>query len=204
LTQASPEVLVVDFGMGNVRNVLRALARVGARARSTDDADEIAEADRLVFPGVGHLGDCMKALEGRGLPEALRGYVRGGRPYLGICLGLEVLLTEGEEGSARGLDLVPGRVCRFPDAPRLPVPHMGWNRMRVTRPHPVLKDGYFYFVHSYRAEGVPEEMVLGRTDYGEEFASVLGFDGCLAVQFHPEKSQRAGLALLESFLAWSP
>jgi glutamine amidotransferase len=200
----APEVVVVDFGMGNVRNVVRALERAGARARSSSRPEDLTRAVRVVLPGVGHLADCVKALEERGLADAIRLHIDAGRPYLGICLGLHVLLAEGEEGSARGLGIVPGRVTRFPELPGLPVPHMGWNKVLLRGPHPVLDDGYYYFVHGYRAEGVPNDLVLGTTDYGDDFPSALGFDGCLAVQFHPEKSQRAGLGLLERFCGWSP
>ncbi len=204
MSRAPPEVVVIDFGMGNVRNVLRALERAGARGRPIQDPDDLVRADRAILPGVGHLADCMKALEERGLCEALRERVRAGRPYLGICLGLHVLLEEGEEGQTKGLGLVPGRVTRLRDAPGLPVPHMGWNQVVVKRPHPVLQDGFFYFVHTYSPEGIPERVLLGTTDYGAPFPSALGFDACLAVQFHPEKSQRAGLDLIERFCQWSP
>jgi glutamine amidotransferase len=190
--------------MGNLRSVLRGLERAGARPRTSSDPAEVVGADRVVLPGVAHLANCMQAIEERGLSEALRERVRTGRPYLGICLGLQVLLEEGEEGPTRGLGLTPGTAGRFPKDLGLPVPHMGWNRVRVRRSHPVLRDGYFYFVHGYRAEGVPEESIVATTEYGEEFPSGLGFDGVVAVQFHPEKSQRSGLALFERFCQWSP
>jgi glutamine amidotransferase len=153
---------------------------------------------------VANLADAMRALDERGLSEAIRERVRSGRPYLGICIGLQVLLEEGEEGPTGGLGLVKGRVSRFQPKPRLPVPHMGWNRVVPSRPHPVLSDGYFYFVHSYRAEGVPEDSILATTEYGDRFPSALGLGACLAAQFHPEKSQRAGLLLLEQFCRWAP
>jgi glutamine amidotransferase len=146
----------------------------------------------------------MKALTERGLGEALRERVRVGRPYLGICIGLQVLLEEGEEGPTTGLGLIKGRVARFPPRPRLPVPHMGWNRVVPVTPHPVLSEDYFYFVHTYRAEGVPDESVLATTEYGDRFPAALGLGSCLAVQFHPEKSQRAGVLLLEQFCRWTP
>jgi len=204
LTRPAPEIVVVDYGMGNLRNVGRALERAGARPRVTQDPERVLRADRLVVPGVGALGDAMRCLDQQGLSSALRERVGDGRPYLGICVGLQVLLEQGEEGPVRGLGLIPGQVNRFPESLGLPVPHMGWNGVKPLRPHPVLADGFFYFVHAYRPVGVPEERVLARTDYGEQFPSALGFDACVAVQFHPEKSQRAGLALLERFCAWSP
>ncbi len=204
MSPASPEVVVVDHGMGNLRSVVRGLERAGARARTSDDPETVARADRLVVPGVGHLADCMRALEKRGLCDAIRSVARSGRPFLGICLGLHVLLEEGEEGPTPALGIFPGRVGRFPNRPGLPVPHMGWNRMRPTGSHPVLLDGYFYFVHGYRAEGIPEDLVLGTTEYGAPFPSAVGKGGGVAVQFHPEKSQRSGLSLLERFCRWSP
>ena len=190
--------------MGNLRNVGRALERAGARARVTRDPEQVLRADRLVVPGVGALGDAMACLDRSGLSPALRERIGDGRPYLGICVGLQILLEQGEEGPAHGLGLVSGQVRRFPESIGLPIPHMGWNGVKPVRPHPVLEDGFFYFVHSYRPVGVPEERVLARTDYGEPFPSALGYDACVAVQFHPEKSQHAGLALLERFCAWSP
>ncbi len=204
MTRPAPEIVVVDYGMGNLRNVGRALERAGARPRVTQDPEHVRRADRLVVPGVGALGDAMRCLDQRGLSSALRERVGDGRPYLGICVGLQVLLEQGEEGPARGLGLIPGLVNRFHDSLGLSVPHMGWNGVKPLRPHPVLADGFFYFVHAYRPVGVPEERVLACTDYGEQFPSALGFDACLAVQFHPETSQRAGLALLERFCTWSP
>ncbi len=204
MTRPSPEVLLVDYGMSNLRNVGRALERVGARARVTQRPEEVLRADRLVVPGVGALGDAMRSLNQLGLSPALRERIGNGRPYLGICVGLQILLDQGEEGPAQGLGLISGQVNRFPESSGLPVPHMGWNGVKPLRPHPVLEDGFFYFVHAYRPLAVPESRVLARTDYGELFPSALGFDACVAVQFHPEKSQRAGLALLERFCAWSP
>ena len=191
-------------GMGNLRSVLRALEHAGASPRESAEPEEVLRAERVVLPGVAHLADAMRALNDRGLSEAIRGRVRAGRPYLGICIGLQVLLEEGDEGPTAGIGLLKGRVGRFPDGMGLPVPHMGWNRVELRQPHPVLREGYFYFVHGYRAEGVPEESVLATTDYGGGFPSALGSAACVAVQFHPEKSQRAGLALLERFCRWSP
>ena len=205
MTAAGEEVVVVDYGMGNLRNVARALERIGARARVTDSAADVSAARRVVLPGVGSALDTMSALRRGGLDDALRAHIAAGRPYLGICLGLQVLLDEAEEGGVGPcLGVISGRVARFPESPELLVPHMGWNLVKPVREHPVIAEGYFYFVHGYRATGVPSEFWLARTDYGEGFASAIGKGSCVAVQFHPEKSQRAGLELLERFLGWRP
>ena len=190
--------------MGNLRSVARACERAGAKPRVTRDPDEVRSADRLVLPGVGALGDCMRILRERGIAEALRERLSSGRPYLGLCLGLQVLFELGEEGPTEGLGFLPGRVARFPESIGLRVPHMGWNEVRLERAHPVAADGYFYFVHVYRPVDVPAGAVVGTTEYGERFASAVGSGAVLGVQFHPEKSQRAGLALLERFSQWSP
>lgn len=205
MTQAGEEVVVVDYGMGNLRSVSRALERIGARPRVTDAAADLRAARRIVLPGVGSVRDTMAALRRGGLDDALRAHISAGRPYLGICLGLQVLLDEAEEGGIGPcLRVIPGRVERFPESRALPVPHMGWNQVKPVREHAVIAEGYFYFVHGYRPTGVPPEFWLARTDYGENFASAIGRDACVAVQFHPEKSQRAGLELLERFCAWMP
>lgn len=198
------EIVLVDYGMGNLRSVARAFERVGAKPSVSSDPDEVRSADRVVVPGAGAAGDAMEGLRTHGLCEALGERFDTGRPYLGLCVGLQVLFDHAEEGDAPCLGAIPGRVERFPRSLGLAVPHMGWNLLTVERPHPVLRDGYFYFVHSYRATGLAPEHRLGSTEYGETFASAVGRDACLAVQFHPEKSQRAGLAMLERFCAWSP
>ncbi|MBW2279926.1 MAG: imidazole glycerol phosphate synthase subunit HisH [Deltaproteobacteria bacterium] len=190
--------------MGNVRSVARAFERVGGKPRLSVDPDEVRSAGRVVVPGAGAAGDAMSALEAAGLAEALRERFRQGRPYLGLCVGLQVLFERTEEGDASCLGLVPGRVTRFPDSLGLAVPHMGWNTIEIEHPHPVVQGGYFYFVHSYHPTDVPEPWVVGTTEYGERFASAVGRDASVAVQFHPEKSQRAGLAMLERYCRWSP
>ena len=190
--------------MGNLRSVVRALERAGAKPCVTRDPEVVRRADRLVMPGVGALGDCMRTLGSLGLDAALRDRLASGRPFLGICLGLEVLFEWGEEGPSDALGVLPGRIERFPKALGVRVPHMGWNEVRPERPHPLLARGYFYFVHAYRAVGVPDAAVAATTDYGGPFAAAVAFDSAVAVQFHPEKSQRAGLHLLERFLAWRP
>jgi imidazole glycerol-phosphate synthase subunit HisH len=208
------DVAVVDYGAGNVRSVLRALERAGVKARLAADPEVVAAAGRVVFPGVGALPDCMAALRRLGLDEAIRAHVKAGRPFLGICLGLQALFDHGEEqGGADGLGILPGRVVRFPHGARGPdgrplkVPHMGWNAVTWTeagRRHPVvskLPDGaHFYFVHAYHP--VPEERAhcAGTADHGGPFCAAAAHENVLAVQFHPEKSQAAGEALLARWL----
>ena len=202
---ARGRVVLVDYGMGNLGSVERAFRRIGCEARVSGSAAELAGADRIVLPGVGSARDTMTALAKGGLDDAVRAHIAAGRPYLGICLGLQVLLDVADEGGLGPcLGVIPGRVERFPDSLGLPVPHMGWNLVKPERPHAVIAEGYFYFVHGYRATAVPDADVLARTDYGERFASAIGRGSCVAVQFHPEKSQRAGLELLERFCAWRP
>ncbi len=200
----TPEIVLVDFGMGNLRSVARALERAGAKARTSDDPDEVRHAGRVILPGVGAAGEAMRHLGARGLDDALRERLAAGRPYLGICLGLQLLLETAEEGEAKCLGILPGRVARFPESLGLAVPHMGWNEVEPSAPHPLVERGYFYFVHAYRATGIPESAVLARTEYGERFGSAVGGGSWCAVQFHPEKSQAAGLRLLDRFTRWSP
>jgi glutamine amidotransferase len=205
VSASGERIALVDYGMGNLRSVARAFERIGREVRLTSRADEVRAADRIVLPGVGSARDTMTALSANGLDDALRDHIAAGRPYLGICLGLQVLLDEADEGGVGPcLGVIPGRVERFPDSLGLAVPHMGWNLVKLERAHPVLAEGYFYFVHGYRATCVPPQYTLARTDYGEKFASAIGRDSCVAVQYHPEKSQRAGLELLERFCAWRP
>ncbi len=221
-------IVIVDYGMGNLRSVQKALERVGGEARVSDRAEDVARAERLVVPGVGAFGDAMRALGERGLVEPIREFVGRGRPVLGICLGLQIFFEESEETGAaeaagRGLALFKGRVVRFGDpsthsgSPRagsrgeavvrqgLKVPHMGWNAVEPVRPSSLFagmpeRGAYFYFAHSYYADPADETVVVGRTEYGIRFASVVARENVAATQFHPEKSQAAGLALLENFV----
>ena len=198
-------IVLVDYGMGNLRSVERAFARIGHDVQVSDRPADLRQAERVVLPGVGSARDCMRAMRGKGLDDAVREHIAAGRPYLGICLGLQVLLDEADEGGVGPcLGVIRGRVERFPESLGLAVPHMGWNLVKLERPHPVLAEDYFYFVHSYRPTRVPAEDWLARTDYGEVFASAIGRGSCVAVQYHPEKSQRAGAELLERFCAWRP
>lgn len=204
MTRPSPDIVLIDFGMGNLRNVARAFERVGAKARVSRDPEGVLAADRAVLPGVGSTGDAMLVLRQRGLDAAVRERVESGRPYLGICVGMQLLLERAEEGGEDCLGTLSGEVAAFPRSLDLPVPHMGWNRVMPTRPHPVVPEGYFYFVHGYRPTGVAHECVLATTEYGSEFPSAIGRDAFVGVQFHPEKSQHAGLDLIERFCRWSP
>jgi len=205
VSASGDKIALVDYGMGNLRSVARAFERLGREVRVTSQAAELRASDRVVLPGVGSARDTMTALRAGGLDDALRAHIAAGRPYLGICLGLQVLLDEADEGGVGPcLGVIPGRVERFPDSLGLAVPHMGWNLVKLERPHPVLAEDYYYFVHSYRATRVAAADTLARTDYGEQFASAIGRGSCVAVQYHPEKSQRAGLELLQRFCAWRP
>ncbi len=209
MTQTAPQVVVVNFGMRNLRNVGRAFERAGARTIVTTDPDEVRRADRLCVPGVGSAGDAMAELRAAGLDSAIQEYVRAGRIFLGICVGMQVLLEHAEEGDTECLGLIPGRVAAFPVDLELAVPHMGWNLVKPSRSgpggeHAVIQEGYFYFVHGYRATEVPDELCLARTSYGEDFVSAVGSGACVGVQYHPEKSQHAGLDLLQRFCRWDP
>jgi imidazole glycerol-phosphate synthase subunit HisH len=194
-------IAIVDVCSGNLRSVERALAHVGADVVVTRDADIVRKADKLVVPGQGAFGVFMRGLDERGLGEALRERIAAGTPYLGICLGLQVLFEHSEEGDCAGLGILRGRVTRLvPGHAELKIPHMGWNRVTTTQPVPGLPDGsHVYFVHSYRVE--PAEPGIGaiEADHGVRFCAGIRKDNLLAVQFHPEKSQATGLAMLKSF-----
>jgi glutamine amidotransferase len=208
-------VAVIDYGMGNLRSVCKALEHVAPRARVvlTADAAELGRADRAVFPGQGAIAGCMTALGRDGLRESLLAALRD-KPFLGICLGLQALYESSEEGGGTPcLGILPGRVRRFPES-RDPatgqankIPHMGWNRVHQERAHPlwagIAPGERFYFVHSYYVESLQAGDVVGSTEYGPRFTSAAARDNIFAVQFHPEKSQRAGLKLLENFINWN-
>lgn len=204
-------IAVVDYGRGNLWSVQNGFAQVGVRVQVSADPEIVRQAEAVVFPGVGAFRDCMHNLTARGLDQALREVIDAGRPVLAICVGMQALLTESEEfGLTPGMAIVEGTVRRFPlptpkQAPRLKVPHMGWNQLHLVRPCPLLEgipDGaYTYFVHSYYAIPKDHEVVVACTDYGFEFASVLWRDNLFATQFHPEKSQTYGLRILQNFAA---
>ena len=204
-------VAVIDYGMGNVRSVSKALEYAGGSARVvvSYDPDTIILADHVVFPGVGALRDCMSELHRLELDAVIAECVRT-KPFLGICLGMQALFDRSEENAGTlGLGLVPGQVARFPQAAirdGFKVPHMGWNQVHQSTAHRlwdgIAQDSYFYFVHSYYVIPAQQDVVVGSTQYGLSFASAIARGNIFAVQFHPEKSQHAGLALLANFIHW--
>jgi imidazole glycerol-phosphate synthase subunit HisH len=209
-------IAIIDYGMGNLRSVAKALEHVAPQAevRVTHDRHEILQADRVVFPGQGSIRDCMSELAHWDLVEVVREAALG-KPFLGLCLGPQALLEFSEEnGGVACLNVLPGRVTWFGDlrepatGERLKVPHMGWNQVHQTGDHPLWRgipqDSRFYFVHSYYLQPTDEALVAGRTDYGFAFASALARGNIFAVQFHPEKSAQAGLRLLANFVDWNP
>jgi len=196
-------VVIIDYGVGNLRSVEKAFTAVGADAVVSSDRKTIESADSLVLPGVGAFGDAIASLRSRGFDKLITDAARAGKPILGVCLGYQLLFDESEEfGLHRGLGLLPGRVIRFPESD-LRVPHVGWNQVRRRRTHTILESitdqSFFYFVHSFYVDlGSPTDLI-GETDYGHGFASIAGRDNIVGVQFHPEKSQQAGLQLLKNF-----
>ncbi len=195
-------IAIVDYGIGNLGSVTKAFRRFDAPCALVSDPRALLAADALVLPGDGAFGATMQEIESRGQVEPLLQAARAGTPLLGICIGMQVLFEESEEhGRHAGLALLPGRVRRLET--ELPVPHMGWNALRRTRPHPLLErvpDGsYVYFVHSYFCDA-PEQVTLAVTDYGRELPAIVGRGNVLGVQFHPEKSQEVGLRMIESFV----
>jgi imidazole glycerol-phosphate synthase subunit HisH len=198
---------IIDYGIGNLRSVEKALEMVGADVIRTDDPAAIARAERLVLPGVGAFGACAAEIRRRGLEQPILDAVERGIPLLGVCVGMQLLFDLSEEmGEHRGLGLLQGRVIRFEaplEGPPLKVPHMGWNPVEIVRDTPLTGglDGapHYYFVHSYHAAPENESDILGLTDYGVRFASMVHRDNVYGVQFHPEKSQAAGLAILRNF-----
>jgi glutamine amidotransferase len=199
-------IAIIDYGMGNLRSVQKGFERMGREAVVTDNAKTILSASKVVLPGVGAFPDCMRNLEQRGLIDVISKTIAAGKPFLGICLGLQLLFTESEEfGLSKGLNIIKGRVVRFkgPEFSELKVPHMGWNSISVKRRAPVLLDipdkSYVYFVHSFYV--VPEDVsiVSTTTPYGIEFVSSIWKDNIFAAQFHPEKSQALGLSILKRF-----
>ncbi len=199
-------IAVVDYGMGNLRSVQKGFEKVGFDAVVSAEREVIENASHLVLPGVGAFKDCMRNLEERGLVEPVLRGIEKGKPFLGICLGLQLLFEKSEEfGAHEGLGLIKGKVARFPNS-ELKVPHMGWNSIKIVSDTPLLQqiddNSYFYFVHSYYV--IPEDNVTATiTEYGLEFTSSIIKDNIFACQFHPEKSQKEGLKILKAFGEWN-
>ena len=199
-------VTIIDYGVGNFRNVQKAFQAVGAGAEITASAQTIASAQVLVLPGVGAFGDAMHHLRARKLDRPVLKAVQAGKPLLGICVGLQLLFDESEEmGHHRGLGILPGKIVRFPQ--HLTVPHMGWNQIEPARPHPLLNNinrgDFAYFAHSYYAVPTNPTGVIACTHYGQPYPSIVGQDNVCAIQFHPEKSQQVGLQLLKNFVEFA-
>ncbi|MET0420402.1 MAG: imidazole glycerol phosphate synthase subunit HisH [Acidimicrobiia bacterium] len=199
-------ISVVDYRAGNAPSVQFALAHLGLACRLVDSPEQVADAERIILPGVGAARATIDSLQERGLVDALAARVADGVPFLGICIGLQVLFDHSEEGDTPTLGWVPGTVIRFPSDRR--VPQIGWNEVRFVRDHPVLEHvgdtGHFYFVNSYHCVPADDADVLGVTEYGHEFCSVVARDNIVATQFHAEKSGPLGLDLLRGFAAWEP
>jgi glutamine amidotransferase len=199
-----PAIAIIDYGMGNLRSVQKGLERVGYAAEVTRDPARIEAAAGVVLPGVGAFGACMDNLRAYGLIDMVRRVITRGTPFLGICLGMQLLFDESEEfGRVPGLGIFPGRVVRFPDMPGLKVPHMGWNQIRKQGAPPHLRGidngAFVYFVHSYYVVPADPGLTATTTEYGIEFASAIARDNVFAAQYHPEKSQTVGLKILENF-----
>ena len=205
------KVALVDYGAGNIRSVAKALERSGFEVEVTDSPSVVLAADGVVLPGAGAFADAMATLRARGLEEAVKQTVQAGHPYLGLCVGVQVLFEEGEEhGITAGLGRLGGRVTRFPESDSngkpLLVPHIGWNEVCFEGDHPMIESlpakEVYYFVHSYRPVPTDPGIIAGRTDYGGSFAAAVAKDNIFAVQFHPEKSQSAGKRLLDAYRSW--
>jgi len=198
-------IAIIDYGMGNLRSVEKGFQKVGVEVKVTQSADDVLAADGVVLPGVGAFRDCMKELGRLEILDAVRSSIDAGKPYLGICLGLQILFTESEEfGACSGIDIFRGKVVRFrPEDSALKIPHMGWNTIKLNKENPLYAgipdESYFYFVHSYYVAPEDADIVATSTCYGAEFVSSVWKDNVFAVQFHPEKSQALGLRMLRNF-----
>ena len=205
-------IAIIDYKAGNLMSVERAVKKLGFDCRITQQGEEILDAERVIFPGVGAAGKAMADLKHLGLDEVLKEEFEAGKPILGICLGAQIILGNSEENDTRCLGLIPGGVTQFPrplfsrENERLKIPHMGWNGVSLRKKHAVLEGimpaDEFYFVHAYYPVPASDEHVVGTTGHGIEFPSVIGFKNLIAMQFHPEKSGAAGLTILENFCAW--
>jgi glutamine amidotransferase len=200
------EILIIDYGMANLRSVQKALERVGHPAEISGDPARVGEAKKLLLPGVGAFRDAIARLRDTGLVEPIKDHLRSGKPFFGICLGLQLLFSRSyEDGEYEGMNVFAGDVVRFPDQPGLKVPHMGWNRLRVLRPAPPLEgaDGQqVYFVHSYYPVPRDARLTAAEADYPRPFCAAVWHENVFATQFHPEKSQKVGLEMLRRFAEW--
>jgi glutamine amidotransferase len=204
-------VSIIDYGMGNLRSVQKGFEKIGAQAKVINTPQQVADAEAIVLPGVGAFKNCLENLDSLKLITPIIRSIKSGKPFLGICLGLQILFTESEEfGSTSGLDIIKGKVIRFKtntcdNTPHLKIPHMGWNSISIKKEGPYLEgienETYLYFVHSYYVKPENEKVIATTTDYGVEFVSSILKDNIFACQFHPEKSQKAGLKILENFTA---
>lgn len=198
-------IAIIDYEAGNLRSVERALKYLGLACRITSSAEEILSSDRVVFPGVGAAGKAMEVLRSRNLSQVIHNVIARKTPFLGICLGAQILLDKSEENNTECLKMISGTARKFADM-NLKIPHMGWNNLSIVHPHPILEGidprVQFYFVHSYYPEPAKQEDMIATTDYGIRFASVIGKDNVVATQFHPEKSGREGLRILVNFSRW--
>ena len=201
----TPTIAIADYNAGNIRSVQKALEGFDTRAEITSSPDVIANADALVVPGQGACDSSMRHLRERGLVEPIREFIKGGKPFLGVCLGLQLLLDSSEEGEEPCLGIVPGTCRRLPAGRK--IPHMGWNQVSLKKDHPIFEgvkdNSHFYFVHSYYADPKDRSLVAGTTDYGVEFCSAAAWDSVVAVQFHPEKSGSVGLKIYENFIRYT-
>jgi glutamine amidotransferase len=204
-------IAIIDYNAGNITSVARALQNIGQDFVITDDVNKLDAASHVIFPGVGAAGEAMAYLREKKLDVWLKSYMKTGKPLLGICLGTQIILDSSEENATQCVGLVAGSTKRFPErltsqGELLKIPQMGWNSVKLLRSHPLFEnlspDAEFYFVHSYYPAPSDEAAVLGTTDYGMTFCSVLAIDNLVAMQFHPEKSGRPGLQILKNFCAW--
>jgi glutamine amidotransferase len=196
-------ITIIDCGAGNLRSVVNAVSHLGYEARVTDSPQEVVKARAVILPGVGAAADTMASLRKLGLDSPIKGYIGEGKPFLGVCIGMQVLFSGTEEGGWQEcLDIIPGAVCRF--APGLKVPHMGWNQVSQKIAHPIFEgvpdEANFYFVHSYYVSPEDESLVAGQTEYGIPFCSLVAKDNLVATQFHPEKSGEVGLKIYQNFI----
>ncbi len=200
-------IALLDYGMGNLHSAGKALEHVGARVDITNDPKLIAQADKIVFPGVGAMRDCIQGMQQAGIDEVIKKAVFN-KPVLAICVGMQALMAHSEEnGGSEALGIFPGTVKRFPDSAELKVPHMGWNQVQQLDPtHPmwrdIAQDSRFYFVHSYYVQPENTDLIAAQCDYGLNFCAAIHQDNLFATQFHPEKSHTAGLQLLKNFVEW--